>query len=224
MADGTGLCDFRDTFPDRFFDVGISEEHAVTFAAGLSANGYRPCVAVYSTFLQRAYDNIIHDVALQDLDCVFCIDRAGLNARDGATHHGIFDVSFLNTIPDLKIYSPCCYRSLEADINSAFYADEYSSVVRYPRGVPGENVEKLSYDCIEYSHYGNLKSENVIVTYGRITSHAIDAVDGLKEIGINAFYNGGNGDAGPDVTSITIHSSVEIIFYKKITSFSCIIE
>ena len=119
MADGTGLVHFKDAYPDRFFDVGIAEEHAVTFAAGLAANGYRPVVAIYSTFLQRAYDNIIHDVALQGLPVVFCIDRAGLNSADGATHHGIFDVSFLSHIPNLKLYTPITREGLRRSLEAA---------------------------------------------------------------------------------------------------------
>ena len=114
MPSGTGLLPFKAQHPTRFFDVGIAEEHAVTFAAGLAANGYRPVVAVYSTFLQRSYDNIIHDVALQNLPVVFCIDRAGLNASDGATHHGIFDVAFLSEIPNLKLTVPHDREIIEA--------------------------------------------------------------------------------------------------------------
>ncbi len=183
MGIGTGLKCFSEEYPDRFFDVGIAEEHAVTFASGLSKNGMKPVYAVYSTFFQRCYDQLIHDISLQKLKVVFAVDRAGLVGEDGETHHGIFDVSFLGTVPDLKVYSPCCYRSLEADINNALYADEYASVVRYPRGKPGENVKKLQYDTIEYSLYGNRESKRVLVTYGRITSEAIDAVDRLKQRG-----------------------------------------
>lgn len=183
MGIGTGLKSFSEKYPKRFFDVGIAEEHAVTFASGLSKNDLKPVYAVYSTFFQRCYDQLIHDISLQKLKVLFAVDRAGFVGEDGETHHGIFDVSFLGTIPDIKVYSPCCYRSLEADINSALYADEYASVVRYPRGGPDENVGKLQYDTIEYSHYGKLESEKVIVTYGRITSEAIDAVDKLKERG-----------------------------------------
>lgn len=183
MGIGTGLKCFSEKYADRFFDVGIAEEHAVTFASGLAKNGMKPVYAVYSTFFQRCYDQLIHDISLQKLKVVFAVDRAGFVGEDGETHHGIFDVSFLGTIPDIKIYSPCCYRSLEADINNALYADRYASVVRYPRGNPRENVNKLRYDSIEYSLYGNKESESVIVTYGRITSEAIDAVDRLKEKG-----------------------------------------
>lgn len=187
MGLGTGLRRFSENHPDRFFDVGIAEEHAVTFASGLAKNGLKPVYAVYSTFFQRCYDQLIHDIALQKLKVIFAVDRAGFVGEDGETHHGVFDVSFLSTVPDLKIYSPCCYRSLKADINNALYADEYSAVVRYPRGKPDENIHKLHYNCIEYATYGNAESETVILTYGRITGEAINAVDSLAEKGKDIF-------------------------------------
>lgn len=184
MKTGTGLENFSNRFPERFFDVGIAEEHAITFAGGLAKNGMKPIYAVYSTFLQRCYDQLVHDISLQKLKIILAIDRAGFVGEDGETHHGIFDVTFLNTIPDIKIYSPCCYRSLCADINNALYADEYSVAIRYPRGNPHNNVSKLRYSCIEFSEYGDEDSEVVISTYGRLTSQAIEAVDELNEIGI----------------------------------------
>lgn len=187
MKTGTGLQPFSESFPERFFDVGIAEEHAVTFASGLAKNGMKPVYAVYSTFLQRCYDQIVHDISLQKLKIIFAVDRAGFVGEDGETHHGIFDVAFLNTIPDIKIYSPCCFRSLQADINNALYADECSVAIRYPRGCPCENTEKLKYNEIEYSEYGNPNSNTLIVTYGRITSEAIDAVDSLSASGKDIF-------------------------------------
>ncbi len=187
MKAGTGLQKFSEDYPERFFDVGIAEEHAVTFASGLAKNGMRPVYAVYSTFLQRCYDQIVHDISLQKLKIIFAVDRAGFVGEDGETHHGIFDVAFLSTVPDIKIYSPCCYRSLCADINNALYADECSVAIRYPRGCPSENVEKLQYNEIEYSEYGNSRCDTLIVTYGRITSEAIDAVDELAASGKDVF-------------------------------------
>ena len=186
MGIGTGLDKFSKRFPERFFDVGIAEEHAVTFASGLAKNGFKPVYAVYSTFLQRCYDQIVHDVSLQKQKIIFAVDRAGFVGEDGETHHGLFDVAFLSTIPDIKIYSPCCFRSLDADINNSLYGDELSVAVRYPRGSQKDNVKKLVYPCIEYATYGNNDAETVIVTYGRITSEAIDAVDELKSKGIEA--------------------------------------
>lgn len=183
MGIGTGLKEFSEKYPERFFDVGIAEEHAVTFASGLAKNNLKPIYAVYSTFLQRCYDQIIHDVSLQKQKIIFAIDRAGFVGEDGETHHGLFDVAFLNTIPDIKVYSPCCFRSLEADLNNALYADALSVAVRYPRGAQNDNISKLHYDCIEYATYADTSAETAIVTYGRITSEAIDAVDFLRDNG-----------------------------------------
>ena len=180
MGIGTGLEIFSKTHPERFFDVGIAEEHAVTFSSGLSKNGMKPVCAIYSTFLQRCYDQIIHDVALQKLKVIFAVDRAGFVGEDGETHHGIFDVPFLNTIPDIKVYSPCCYKSLYADLNSSLYGDEGAAVVRYPRGSEEENVSKLKFEEIGYAYYGKSDADKLIVTYGRISSNAIDAVDKLE--------------------------------------------
>ena len=185
MGLGTGLQKFAASYPKRFFDVGIAEEHAVTFASGLAKNKMKPVFAVYSTFLQRCYDQLVHDVSLQKLKVVFAIDRAGFVGDDGETHNGLLDVPFLNTIPDITVYSPCCYRSLEADINSALYIDEGPVAVRYPRGTQPDNVNKLHYDTLEYSDYGNDSSDIALVTYGRITSHAIDAVDALSKANID---------------------------------------
>ena len=133
MADGTGLKRFRNLYPERFFDVGIAEEHAVTFAAGMAKSGLKPVFAVYSSFLQRAYDQILHDVCLQNLPVVFAIDRAGLVGKDGATHQGIFDLSYLATIPNLTIMAPKNKWELSDMIK---YAVDFSApiAIRYPRG------------------------------------------------------------------------------------------
>jgi len=134
MTDGTGLADFAEKFPDQFFDVGIAEQHAVTFAGGLAVQGIKPFVAIYSTFLQRAFDQVIHDIALQKLPIVFCLDRAGLVGDDGATHHGVFDLSYLNLIPGLLILIPANAEELSAMLKfAADYKDE-PIVIRYPRG------------------------------------------------------------------------------------------
>lgn len=186
MGLGTGLECFRKSFPDRFFDVGIAEEHAVTFASGLAKKGMLPVFAVYSTFFQRCYDQLVHDISLQKLKVIFAIDRAGFVGEDGETHNGLMDVAFLSTIPDIIVYSPCCYRSLEADINNAVNADKVAVAVRYPRGGQADNVSVLQYDCIEFSTYGDKNAETCIVTYGRVTSQAIKAVDELSAKNINA--------------------------------------
>jgi 1-deoxy-D-xylulose-5-phosphate synthase len=132
MPAGTGLAEFAQKFPERFFDVGICEQHAVTLAAGLAARGLRPIVAIYSTFIQRAYDQIIHDVCLQNLPVTFAIDRAGLVGEDGATHVGTFDLSFLRLIPNLKICSPRDGYDLEKLLEIAIL-QERPIVIRYPK-------------------------------------------------------------------------------------------
>lgn len=134
MASGTGLSTFSKRFPTRFYDVGIAESHAVTFAAGLASQGYVPVFAVYSTFLQRAYDQILHDVALQNAHIIFAIDRAGIVGADGETHHGIFDLSFLSHIPNLTIMAPKDGNELKQMLNFAVYEMNGPVAIRYPRG------------------------------------------------------------------------------------------
>ena len=191
MCDGTGLVEFREKYNERFFDVGIAEEHALTFAAGLAANRMRPYTAIYSTFLQRGYDNIIHDIALQKLPCVICVDRAGLNSGDGATHHGIFDVAFLSQIPNLRIYTPTTLGALRAAMNDA-RTRELPCAIRYPSGC--ENIDivnsfyadrkrKAPYAVCDYR--SDDAPELVIITDGRIVTEAMAAEEHLKNEGIN---------------------------------------
>ena len=191
MSEGTGLEEWRVRHPDRFFDVGIAESHAMTFAAGLAANSMRPCVAIYSTFMQRAYDNVIHDVALQRLPVLMLIDRAGLNARDGATHHGIFDVAFLSHIPNVRIYTPVSYRGLVASMQTAIALSE-PAAIRYPSGK--ENPEIVSRFYAEDSDYMQIgvrcdfargaQKDVLIVTHGRIVAEAVKASESLEKKGI----------------------------------------
>ena len=192
MAAGTGLLSFRAAHPERFWDVGIAEEHAVTFAAGLAASGYRPVVAIYSTFLQRAYDSIIHDVALQNLPVVFCIDRAGLNASDGATHHGIFDVSFLSGIPNMTIYTPITFGALYNALEEALHA-EGPVAIRYPNAFEDGNVRRAFYGNATPHGIGVRKDyrkrdvetlDAVVITHGRIVKEAIKAKENLEKQGI----------------------------------------
>lgn len=138
MPEGTGLADFAFEMPERFVDVGICEQHAVTFAAGLAMDGFRPVVAIYSTFLQRSYDQIVHDVCLQNLPVIFCLDRAGLVGEDGATHHGAFDLSFLRHIPNLTLMAPASEAELPAMLAAAL-AHPGPVAIRYPRGA-GEGL------------------------------------------------------------------------------------
>ncbi|MCG3177230.1 MAG: 1-deoxy-D-xylulose-5-phosphate synthase [Candidatus Omnitrophica bacterium] len=138
MCDGTGLVDFSKKFPDRFFDVGIAEEHGVAFAAGLSKAGLKPLVAIYSTFLQRSHDQILHDVALQDLPVFFCLDRAGLVGEDGATHNGVFDLAYLRKVPGLTLMAPRDGRELEMMLRYGAHHNKGPIAVRYPRGAVAE--------------------------------------------------------------------------------------
>ena len=133
MTDGTGLAGFSEKYPDRFFDVGIAEEHAATFCAGLALGGYTPVFAVYSTFAQRIYDQMIHDVSLQKAHVVFAIDRAGIVASDGVTHHGLFDVAMMSTVPGMKIYAPDSFAELRRALGDAISSDG-PVAVRYPKG------------------------------------------------------------------------------------------
>ncbi len=134
MPDGTGLAEFARRFPDRFFDVGIAEPHAVTFAAGLAADGLRPVVAIYSTFMQRAFDQIVHDVALQKLPVTFALDRAGLVGEDGPTHHGVLDLGYLGMVPDLVVMAPSDEHELRRMLATALANETGPSALRYPRG------------------------------------------------------------------------------------------
>ncbi|HZO09415.1 MAG TPA: 1-deoxy-D-xylulose-5-phosphate synthase, partial [Myxococcota bacterium] len=133
MADGTGLDRFRDVFPDRFYDVGIAEQHAVTFAAGLATEGMKPVPAIYSTFLQRAYDQVVHDVCLQNLDVTFALDRAGVVGADGATHQGLYDLAYLRALPNMVVMAPKDENELRHMLKTAFETGHPTSL-RYPRG------------------------------------------------------------------------------------------
>ena len=192
MCDGTGLCSFRDGHKERFFDVGIAEEHALTFAAGLAANGMRPFAAIYSTFLQRGYDNVIHDIALQNLPVTMCIDRAGLSPSDGATHHGIFDVSFLSGIPNMTIYTPITADALKKSMAESLALGS-PCAIRYPKGGEDARVKSEFYSReadIPLGARANFSKNDaidaVIITDGIIVKEALDACDAVREMGINA--------------------------------------
>ncbi len=183
MADGTGLKRFRNMFPERFFDVGIAEEHAVTFAAGLAAAGLKPIFAVYSSFLQRAYDQILHDVCIQNLPVVFAIDRAGLVGSDGETHQGIFDISYLSTIPNMTIMAP--KNKWELSDMVKFAVDFASPIaVRYPRGEAYDGLEVYR-EPIVYgkSEWIYKESEIVLFALGSMVKTAEFVRDALKEQG-----------------------------------------
>ena len=184
MQLGTSLSDFAIHYPDRFFDVGIAEEHAVTFASGLAVSGLIPVCAIYSTFLQRSYDQLIHDAALQNAHMVLAIDRGGVVGSDGETHQGVFDVAFLNTIPNTTIYAPSYYEELSADLALAVDASEGIVAVRYPRG--SQLFKPFDFTCSghPYDVYGLPNAAITIVTYGRLFSYACQALFSLREKGL----------------------------------------
>lgn len=180
MSLGTGLSRFAEEYPKRFFDVGIAEEHAVTFSAGLARGGMVPVFAVYSTFLQRCFDQLVHDGTMQNLHMVIAVDRAGFVGEDGISHQGLLDSSFLNTVPNITVYSPSDYKQLRRDFVNAIYHTDGVVVVRYPRGKEEDVTEKLDFESDNYDIYSNVDAENYIVTFGRVFSHAVKAADRLN--------------------------------------------
>ena len=186
MPDGTGLTAFKKHFPGRFFDVGIAEQHAVTFAAGLAAGGMHPFVAVYSSFLQRAYDQIIHDVCIQNLPVVFCVDRAGLVGADGETHQGIFDLSYLSMIPNMTVCAPKNKYEL---YDMLYFAYQYHGpiAIRYPRGSAYEGFKNMR-PPIEYGKSELMfEGEKIaLVAVGSMVQTAVQVREKLLNKGINA--------------------------------------
>ncbi len=187
MTSGTGLDEFSRTFPERFFDVGICEQHAVTMAAGMARQGLKPVVAIYSTFVQRAYDQIIHDVAMQNLPVVFAIDRAGLVGEDGPTHHGVFDLSFLRNVPNLTIMAPSNENELLDMLYTAFRING-PVAIRYPRGA-GEGVKiSAKRSILEPGKFKEISrgEKLAIVAIGRGVSIGREVMRVLAERGFNA--------------------------------------
>lgn len=185
MRTGTGLVDFSKTYKDRFFDVGIAEEHAITFASGMAVGGMLPVFAVYSSFLQRGYDQIIHDAAMQWAHIVIGVDRAGIVGEDGETHQGVFDVTMLNAIPGVSILSPCYYDGLKASLSTALYDIEGVVAVRYPRGSEGYRPDAYTEESVNYDIVGDRSAAVLLVTYGRLFSEAAKAAEKLKKDGVN---------------------------------------
>ena len=186
MPEGTGLDAFRDKFPARYFDVGIAEEHAATFAAGLAANGLKPVVALYSTFAQRCYDQILHDIALQNLPVVFALDRAGVVGEDGPTHHGVFDLSFLREIPNLIVAAPADENELQHLLKTAFDSNA-PFVLRYPRGA-GFNIpldEELHTLEIGKGTWLKKGKDGTILAIGNRVHPALEAAQKLAEKGVD---------------------------------------
>ncbi len=175
MQDGTGLDSFAAAFPDRFFDVGIAEEHAVTFASGLAKGGALPVFAVYSTFLQRCYDQLLNDTAISNHHIVLAVDRAGVVPGDGETHQGIFDVSFLYTIPNVTIFSPATFDELVLNLRQALYEVEGIAVVRYPKGDQWAGLEQYHPDTKPYRLLRGHANRLLVVTYGRLFATVLTA-------------------------------------------------
>ena len=173
MKYGTGLQYFSKNHPVRFFDVGIAEQHAITFSAGLAKTGFLPVTAVYSSFLQRAYDQVLHDTAIGNEHIVIGIDRAGLVGEDGETHQGIFDVAFMTTIPNVTLYSPSCYEELSLCLTTALLDTDGVVGVRYPRGNDNSEYDKENLNT-NYTYEEN-GADTLVVTYGRIYNNAVKA-------------------------------------------------
>ncbi|MBE7025998.1 MAG: 1-deoxy-D-xylulose-5-phosphate synthase [Ruminococcaceae bacterium] len=185
MTLGSGLKSFARNFPKRLFDVGICESHAVTSAAGLAISGFVPAVCIYSSFLQRAYDQIIHDVALQNLHVVFCIDRAGVVGDDGETHQGIFDIAFMNQIPNMAILAPACFYDLECMLKYAFCVHQGPIALRYPRG--NEQYTGPRYE-FQFGKSNIVKRGNdvTIISVGNLLKAAVNSAERLEKEGISA--------------------------------------
>jgi len=183
MKDGTGLQPFAECFPDRLFDVGIAEQHSLTFAAGLAAQGQRPVVALYSTFLQRGYDQVLHDICLGQLPVIIGVDRAGVVGDDGPTHHGVFDISFLRPIPGLTLLAPGSAEDLEAMVHWALQQTT-PVAIRYPRG-RAARWSPQPQGSIDKSQWLRQGSDCTVFAVGPLVNEAVKAADHLEAVGVN---------------------------------------
>lgn len=179
MSTGTGLVDFSYKYPERFFDVGIAEEHAVTFSSGLAKNGMIPFFAVYSTFLQRSYDQLVHDVAMQDLKVIFGIDRAGFVGEDGESHQGVFDTAYLMSVPNLSVLAPSSFDELREMMYQAAYRENHAVAIRYPRGGQGKIIDGYKYERADFDTFGDTNAEKCVVSFGREFLNIYDALGEL---------------------------------------------
>ena len=184
MKYGTGLQFFAAAHPERFFDVGIAEQHAVTFCSALSSMGMLPVFAVYSTFLQRSYDQILHDTAIASNHIVLAVDRAGIVGEDGETHQGLFDIPMLSTIPNVRIYSPASYAELEICLSSALYQDKGIAAVRYPRGSQPAEIPLPAKTDYSHDHGSGI----LLITYGRLSSQVLKAIRTLRKSGTDCSF------------------------------------
>ena len=186
MREGSGMVEFEKRFPGRYYDVGIAEQHAVTFAAGLACEGLKPVVAIYSTFLQRAYDQLIHDVAIQNLPVVFALDRAGLVGADGATHAGAYDIPFLRCIPNMSIACPADEAECRQLLTTA-YEQSHPVAVRYPRGAGAGVTPHLTLDALPFGK-GEIRRRGervAILAFGTLLQPALQAAGSLNATVVN---------------------------------------
>ena len=186
MREGSGMVEFEQRFPQRYFDVGIAEQHAVTFAAGLACEGLKPVVAIYSTFLQRGYDQMIHDVAIQNLPVVFALDRAGLVGADGATHAGAYDIPFMRCIPNISVACPADERECRQLLSTA-YAQNHPVAVRYPRGAGAGTVVQTGLDALPFAK-GEIRRSGhgvAILAFGTLLYPALQAAEKLNATVVN---------------------------------------
>ncbi|MEY3673642.1 MAG: 1-deoxy-D-xylulose-5-phosphate synthase, partial [Pseudomonadota bacterium] len=186
MREGSGMVEFHRRFPERYYDAGIAEQHAVTFAAGMACEGLKPVVAIYSTFLQRAYDQLIHDVALQNLPVVFAVDRAGLVGADGATHAGAYDIAYIRCVPNMSLACPADERECRQLLSTA-YAQNHPVAVRYPRGagvgtVPEKDLQGLPFGKAEVRRRGEGLA---ILAFGSLLTPALQVAEKLNATVVN---------------------------------------
>ena len=219
MTDGTGLSPFLSRYPERFLDVGITEGNAVSVAAGLAKQGMRPVFAVYSTFLQRGFDMLIHDVALQNLHVVFCIDRAGIVGKDGETHQGTFDVSYLSSVPNMTILCPGSFNELKSMLKSALYDYNGPVAIRYPRGGEGQyNIEKTENCLLKFG------DDVTLVGYGNMINEVLDAEDKLKNDNIHCDVIKLSCINPCDLTLVieSVRKTGRFVISEDIASFGCV--
>jgi 1-deoxy-D-xylulose-5-phosphate synthase len=187
MPGPTGLIPFEARFPDRFFDVGIAEQHAVTGAAGMAMGGLRPVVAIYSTFLNRAWDQVVYDVALHRLGVVFCLDRAGITGPDGASHHGVYDMALLSKVPGMRVLAPSSAQELQQMLHDAIgLADLGPVVIRYPRGSARQVPETEVGSGLVANRLREGDGSVCLLAVGKMVEAALDAADALVDRGVEA--------------------------------------
>ncbi len=220
MAGGTGLDGFAKSFPDRFVDAGIAEGHAAAMAAGMAKQGALPVFAVYSSFLQRSYDMLIHDVALQGLHVTLCIDRAGIVGSDGETHHGIFDMSYLNSVPGMTVFCPASFQELRDMLEEAVFACSGPVAVRYPRG--GEGAYTGSVTQAEYTVREG--SDVTVACYGTMVNEALQAAELLARAGLSAqvVKLGRIGGEGFPLTLASLAKTGRLVMAEEVCAAGCV--